>query len=146
MTERVLVEKIEIVTPRILIERERRRLLDGISGEADSLKTGLKIDKEYDWQNWWKSESRSGWARRDFGPTLKERTAEEIFEDKHGDISYLSGMIKGYCQVCGQLFGLDERFIVLRFSFCDEYSCEMSIHLNCKKIKKLVAQAKDGSE
>jgi len=34
------------------------------------------------------------------------------------------------CQICGRVFGLDEEYVELSFSFCDEYGCGMAMHKN----------------
>lgn len=118
--EKQLVE-LEKTTPRKIIEQERQRLIGQIGTD------------------WWGSPNRSDWARRRFGETLIEKTAEEIYAEVEGDISYISGDSgKGYCQICGENFKLDEEFIRMSFSFCDEYSCGMTIHKSCKKLKKIL--------
>ena len=37
------------------------------------------------------------------------------------------------CQICGELPSIEEKFIQLKYSFCDEYGCSMNI---CKKCLK----------
>ena len=121
MEDKRLVEKIEILTPRKVIELERQRLIESIKDSPD----------------WWESENRSSWSRERFGQTLTERSAKQIYDERNGDISFVNDSIRGYCQICGELFGLDEKFSYLSFSFCDEYSCGIGIHKNCPKLLEM---------
>ena len=109
---------IKIKTPRQIIETERARLVSMIGSDWYNLK-------------------RSNWAKTVYGEAFVEKTAEEIYKDKEGDISYITAYAKGYCQICGKNFKIDEEFIQMSFSFCDEYSCGMSIHKRCKGLNKI---------
>jgi len=116
---------IKIKTPRQIIETERARLVSMIGSD------------------WYNNLKRSNWAKTVYGEEFIEKTAEEIYADKEGDISYMGANNgKGYCQMCGDNFGLDEKFVLMSFSFCDEYSCGMSIHSNCKGLKKIIRNDK----
>jgi len=119
MSEKQLVD-IKIRTVRFFIEEERQRLIAMIGND------------------WWIKSNRSDWARNRFGETLTEKTAEQIYEEANGDTSYIGGLDKGYCQICGDNFKLDEEFIKMSFSFCEEYSCGMNIHKKCKNLKKII--------
>ena len=112
------VATMTLSTPREVIETERARL----------------IQSSIDSKDWWNTPNRSDWARIRFGKDLK-KPAEEIYKEMDGDVSYVYGSSKGYCQICGENFKLDEKFRVLTFSFCDEYDCGMSIHKKCKEMK-----------
>ncbi len=97
------IRKMTVTDLRQRIEGERQRLK-----ELRQTKSG-----------WWNSTS-SDWARQAFG------------EDLDGDINNEILRLEGEgCQICDKDFPLDERFIRLDFSFCDEYDCDMNICSKC---------------
>lgn len=96
----------QVATLRDLIEAERKRL------------QALRLEKS----DWWNDSSRSDWARREFGDDLCGDINEDTLR-----------MNAKECQVCGKGFPLDERFMHLEFSFCDEYDCDMNICRKCLK-------------
>lgn len=88
--------------------------------------------------------AKEGFSKWFFGATQKDRygeklelTSEQTYEvykresQEHGYAIIGSDYIN--CQNCSRLFDLDEEFILMTFSFCDEYSCGMVI---CKKCLK----------
>lgn len=120
------IEEVKVLTVREMIEGERQRLIKGIDSE------------------WWKSPHRSDWARNQFGQNLTEKTAEEIYEGLKETyrVDKYAMMASEYivCRNCGKLLGLDEKFLYLEFSFCDEYACSMTLCKKClrdftKKVK-----------
>ena len=93
----------KVLTSRECIETERERL--------KSLK---KTDK-----SWWSNKRQSDWARREFG------------DDLSGEIN--TDTLLETCQICGKEMPLDERFLCMEFSFCEEYDCKMNLCLKCLK-------------
>ena len=110
-------------TPRKLIELERNEFIKARNNKDD----------------WWTNPSRSDWARNRYGETLTEKSAEEIYKERNGDISFFAGLSRGYCQICGENFRLDEEFLYLKFSFCDEYTCGITMHKDFKKCMKKIS-------
>ena len=100
------IEKKTITSGRKILENKRQRLLD--KKESAPL--------------WWNS-SLSLWAREQFGPTLTEKDGATYTNGQKWDIHV--------CNICGNYPPLDENFIKLDFSFCDEYGCGMNICKNC---------------
>jgi len=108
------ISVIKIHTKRELIEIERKRL------ECP------KDDKFYKWLG--SRDYPLPWMKMLFGKDLKKPT-EEVHKKT------LDRKIE--CQICGHEFkGLDEKFISMSFSFCDEYNCGMVICLDCPKLKE----------
>lgn len=98
-----------------VISKKVRTLRDCIEIERKRLKAQAKSDRV-----WWLDKSRSEWARTEFG------------DDLDGEINGETLRLQmETCQICGKDFPLDERFLRLEFSFCDEYDCEMNICLKC---------------
>ena len=111
------IKEIQVITGREMVEKERKRLL------------GLKRGDP----RWWNSEIQSGWAREQYGKSLKEKDGFTCRDGREENCHM--------CQICGELPGREERFIQLSYSFCDEYSCSMNI---CKKcLKMLLGKLKD---
>ena len=98
------VNKIMVATLRSLIEVERERLKK------------LREDKP----EWW--EHSSDWAKREFGKDLDGAITDVT-------ISYNAKS----CNICGGSPKIDEKFLCLEFSFCDEYDCDMNICRACLK-------------
>lgn len=94
-------KKVEIVRTKIEVERER-------------LKKFRAKDKR-----WW-ADRRSDWARRLFGDNLDEAVTKQPL-GAQGEV----------CNICGKDMPLDEKFLKLEFSFCDEYGCGMGICKPC---------------
>lgn len=103
----------KVLTLRDIIEIERKRLKAMVKGD----------------DGWWLDKSRSDWARREFGDTLDGEINNETLR-----------LQMETCQLCGKDFLLDEKFLRLEFSFCDEYDCVMNICLKC--LRNLVKLAK----
>ena len=109
------ISSILIHTKRELIEKERARLKNTSYPNFKKWLSG----REYPLP----------WMKMLFGNDLNKPT-EEVHRDTQDR--------KIECQICGHEFkGLDERFIEMRFSFCDEYSCGMVICLDCQKLKEI---------
>ena len=104
-----------ITTAKTKVEEERNRLI--ALGETDKV--------------WWNSEFRSGWARKQFGETLKENdgfTHPIGTENKPCE-----------CKICGVNPDREEKVIELQFSLCDEYDCGMMVCKTCiSKLFKLL--------
>ncbi|DBA34834.1 MAG: hypothetical protein HXS54_06115 [Theionarchaea archaeon] len=107
------VEKISFSTPRDEIEKGRVRLLNKKESNAE----------------WWENERRSEWARRYYGPTLTEVNAEEFHATIFNNI---------ICQLCGEKIGIDEQYLILTFTFHDEYTCDISMHITCPYLQGLI--------
>ena len=109
------ITTILVHTKRELIEKERTRLKD---------------TSRPDFKKWLDNrEYPLPWMKKLFGEKLNKST-----EEVHKDTSNR----KIECQICGHEFkGLDEKFIYMDFSFCQEYSCGMIICLDCPKLKEL---------
>ncbi len=73
----------------------------------------LKMDNP----NWFSD--AGGWARDEFGDNLDTITPLAIERNEEN------------CQVCSRVFPLEERYMRLEFSFCDEYDCGMNICKAC---------------
>ncbi len=108
--EMLMIDKIRKATPRQIIEERRKELIAHLAGRY------------------------SNWDKDIWGPTLLETPTEEVYEKDH-DVSD-----KITCALCGKKWKIDEKFIRLEFSFCDEYNCGMSICSDCPKIREVVAQ------
>jgi hypothetical protein len=121
MTDKRLVEII-ITTPRQIIEKERARLI------------ALRDSKD----QWWTISNRSDIVLADFSTNVFPNVVLAQYNDRKSDITYVGGLDKGYCQICGENFGLDEEFVSMSFSFCDEYDCGMSIHKICPKLQEVI--------
>ena len=100
------IKSMEVTTARDIIEKERERLRES-----------RVRNKE-----WWQDTSSSDWARKNFGDNL--------------DVPISDEMIRIYgeeCNICERIPALDEQFLHLEFSFCDEYNCGMYICKGCLK-------------
>ena len=98
------IQSKEVITLREIIEKGRERFKQ------------LAREKP----TWWNDPSSSNWARKLFGDDLNAPINNDTIESEIEN-----------CQICGRDFILDEKFLHLGFSFCDEYACEMNICKQC---------------
>lgn len=89
----------EYRSPRKIIEKERKRLLD--------------IPDKPDFDEWLDGRQYPlDWMKRGFGETLVEISAEEIFEkNKTSNVPYFLCSSYIYCSFCHKDFELDETFV-----------------------------------
>lgn len=108
------VENIEIITPRLLVEKERKRLLKIPNGK--DFKTWLG-DRYYPLT----------WMKSQFGDTLTEKDG---FTHMNGD-----RFDNADCKFCGKESDKDEKIVKITFNniFCDEGILDINI---CKKCSK----------
>ncbi len=101
----------------IIRRKEVTTLQKQLKKEMERLQK-LRDDRE---DNWWGRDS-SNWAREEFGDNLDTITPIAIERNQE------------YCQICGKPLPLEERYIRLEFSFCDEYDCDMNICKTCSSL------------